>query len=464
DPVRRGDLRVRRIAQISEDGGDRDIEHVVTKAPAVRPSARDGTVVEEAGLHFACQHVVAEDSEPAESLVVAVPLEVLSAAGQSCLVCRKIDFDHVGDEDLHKIGAVLFRCYLLTIEDKRVDEFRQLRRTSVFVEDRRIVGRLSAVVAILVLDRDEAFVEERVALPSHLDEAPGFHRSTCIRPIIQDAHLRAARGGVNTHDLLIATKIADRDLERHFVEIEATLAVESCLAAAELQQVEDGLNVGVETVFTLAGERTMAATQRGDRLARIAIEVFLARDAGLGRVLPVVVIVVTGCRVALVIRRHHASSQLSAHAGSTIHSRHRVTLHQVLIRIIDVLDHPRERLQDCVLLFEGGGEAELISQSRAPSRHIVARQDVDLIKHTVVEPVVVWADARLFERVNCQRSEEHLGVVRLTVVKERVDVRRIRRIVKGDKWSVHMTGRVNSHRSSKRKERCAEGGCQVEGR
>ena len=51
-----------RVTQIREDGLNRDVEHIVAKAPTVGPAARDSVDTEEARLHRARQYVAPEDA------------------------------------------------------------------------------------------------------------------------------------------------------------------------------------------------------------------------------------------------------------------------------------------------------------------------------------------------------------------------------------------------------------------
>ena len=69
-------------------------------------------------------------------------------------------------------------------EDERVDEGRQLRRQRVLAEQRRVHFGRGAAVEILVLDRDQAFVEERIALARDLDEVDRSVRRRRLGPRI----------------------------------------------------------------------------------------------------------------------------------------------------------------------------------------------------------------------------------------------------------------------------------------
>ena len=56
------------------------------------------------------------------------------------------------------------------------------------------------------------------------------------------------------------------------MDVEPALRVLGHAGAAQLQQVEHRLDVGVEAVVTLAGERPVVPVELGDRLQRVAIE------------------------------------------------------------------------------------------------------------------------------------------------------------------------------------------------
>ena len=87
---------------------------------------------------------------------------------------------------------------------------------------------------------------------------------------------------------------------------------------AQLQQVEDRLDVGVEPVIALAGKRAIAVAQLGDRLRGVDVQVGVVGHAVLGRPFAVVVLVVLRRGVALVVRRHDAPAQSDGLAAARI--------------------------------------------------------------------------------------------------------------------------------------------------
>ena len=51
------DNRMGRIAQVTKQRQDRDVENVISEAPPIRPTAGDGPVIEEASLGRAVKHI-----------------------------------------------------------------------------------------------------------------------------------------------------------------------------------------------------------------------------------------------------------------------------------------------------------------------------------------------------------------------------------------------------------------------
>ena len=234
DAVGGGDRRIRRVSQVAENRGDSNINNVIAEAAAVRPATRDGAIIEEAGLDRARQSIAAENAETAEAFVIRIRRVTRATARETGRVGREIDFDQVRNKNPDKIGAIIFeRCHL-TAEEDLIDQLRQLRRRSVLLEKGRIRSRLRAAVKILVHDRDERFVEQRISLASDLDERTGINRRLRTLTFGQDPRGLAISRRVDTYHLLVATKVADRDLEHHRMSVEASLAIEDVIARAEI--------------------------------------------------------------------------------------------------------------------------------------------------------------------------------------------------------------------------------------
>ena len=85
------------------------------------------------------------------------------------------------------------------------------------LEDRRVHLGRGAAVEILVLDRDQAFVEERVALTGDLHEVT----EVGVPGGAENPDATTAGRGVDADDLLIAAELLDRDVERDRVDVEA---------------------------------------------------------------------------------------------------------------------------------------------------------------------------------------------------------------------------------------------------
>src|SRR4029453_13454959 len=157
----------------------------------------------------------------------------------------------------------------LAIEDNLVDQSRQFGSYRVLAE--QVVIRLGAgsAIAVLIGNGDQALVKERVALPGHLH--PGAvqlriaasHR-TSSGFIPQYLYLTSARGCVNAHNLLVTAQFAQRNHKAHHMNIEPALGVDA--RRTKLQQIENGIDVSIETIVTLACEREVTAAQVLDRL------------------------------------------------------------------------------------------------------------------------------------------------------------------------------------------------------
>ena len=223
------------------------------------------------------------------------------------------------------------------------------------------------------------------------------------------------------------------------MHVEAALAVEATAPGTERQQIEHGLDVGIEAVVALAGEREVATGEQLDRLARVAIEVRGIVDAGSGEPPPLVLAVVERRDQSLVVRRHDAGAEQLARATRPVDASHGVRLHQVLSRPADVLDDSIERLQDRLPVAELRGEVELVAERGTPGGDVLAECDVDLVAHVVVEAVLVRPDPRLLERIDGERGRQVLDAVLLG--DEGVDVGRVGGVVERDERGVHVTGR-----------------------
>ena len=131
---------------------------------------------------------------------------------------REVDFDQIGDENARDVGAICRRCHVRS-EDERVDEGRELRSHRVLAEQDRVhLGRRSAV-EILVLDRHQALVEERIALARDLNKVTESEAGR--GPENLDATPAGRR--VDPDDLPFAADLVERNIEHHRVDVEASL-------------------------------------------------------------------------------------------------------------------------------------------------------------------------------------------------------------------------------------------------
>jgi hypothetical protein len=159
-------------------------------------------------------------------------------------------------------------------------------------------------------------------------------------------------------------------------------------------------------------------------LRRITIQLASCSDAVLGWIVAVVTLIIKRGGDTLIIGRDYARSEHRAMIVlAMVHLGNGVGLHQILISVSDVVNDAKIRLQDCVLIPECRIEFELVTQRGSASSYVATSSDADLIEHVIIEVVLVWSDARLFVRINAQRSHQALHPV--PVLHERVNVRRV---------------------------------------
>ena len=148
-------------------------------------------------------------------------------------------------------------------------------------------------------------------MPPDLDEFTGE-----IRRFVVTEHRDPgpARRGVDADDLIGAIQLVQRDVQDDRVDVESALAVERFVGTAETQvQIEDRLNIGVETVIALTSESEIPVDQFVDRRRGVLIEVDCGADPLLGGVLAVVALVVFGSCQTLVVRRHQERTTVDPH-------------------------------------------------------------------------------------------------------------------------------------------------------
>ena len=62
----------RRIAQVANEGGDRDVDNVVAEAASIGPAAGNQSAIAERILDLALEHIAAEDAQAREARVVRI--------------------------------------------------------------------------------------------------------------------------------------------------------------------------------------------------------------------------------------------------------------------------------------------------------------------------------------------------------------------------------------------------------
>src|SRR5262245_38046823 len=213
-------------AQVADERRHRDIDNIVSKSAAVRPSAGHGAVTESC-LDRTRQRVAAEDAQPRETHVVWIRRMVHAAAGKPRRRGRQVHLDQIGNEDSRDVGAVRRRRDVSS-EHERVEERRQLRSQRVLLEQQRVKLRRRTAVEVFILDCDEPFVEQRIALTADLHEVAKVR----VTGGAKDLDAAPARGRVDAHNLLIAAELFERNVERHRMDVESTLRVHGLVCRA----------------------------------------------------------------------------------------------------------------------------------------------------------------------------------------------------------------------------------------
>src|SRR5262249_53325935 len=94
------------------------------------------------------------------------------------------------------------------------------------------------------------------------------------------------------------------------------------------------------------------------------------------------------------------SQQRPAIMLAMVHLGDSVGLHQILISVSDVVDDPKVRLQNRVLVPERRCERELVAQRSLAGSYIVTSGNVDLIEHVIIEVVLVGSHTGFFVGIN----------------------------------------------------------------
>ena len=205
-----------RIAQVTNQSSYGNVDNVISKASTVGPTTRNESAVLERILDVALQHVAAEDAQARETGVVRI---TWATARQTRLRRGEIDLDQIRNENAGNVGAIRLRSNR-RLEDKEIDQVREFRRLRILPEKFTINTRTRAAIQILISDRDESFVEERIALARDLHKRSIVFRLVLV---IQHSNRSSTRSCINTSKLLVASELGDWDFERHQMKIEPTL-------------------------------------------------------------------------------------------------------------------------------------------------------------------------------------------------------------------------------------------------
>src|SRR5262245_57179140 len=251
------------------------------------------------------------------------------------------------------------------------------------------------------------------------------------------------RGREYADGLLISTQFAERDAQRHHVYVKSTLRVFA--RVTQLEQVEDRLNVAVEAVIALSGERSVAPGEVKDRLPRILVQFIRRRDAFTRRVLADVALVVKRGGVALVIRWNDSAAECRRPARTVVDLLDAVSLSQILVRVADAVDDAEIGLEYRLAVFERRIELEPVSDGRAAGGDVATERDVQIVAQVVVEIVFVEADAGVLHRVDAERESQKF-IAALILADKRVNVGRVGRRIERYQRRVHVAGSERRYR------------------
>ena len=337
-------------------------------------------------------------------------------------------------------------------------------------EEVLVVDGLLRVPAVLLAERDDHLVEQRVAQARDLHPWPGLR--ALVVGAVGDPHLAAAGctpdaehrlgAGHVFGNRVVGRQLADRDLDRDRVDVERLQGVHAgrhhrrnqvqVLERTQVGEVEDRPEVDEERIVALACEHRLPRRQGVDsglgerrvvrRRARADVARRARQSAGehlcLGLVgVPMSVFV--SVRVAVPFAAVLAGGLRFLRLGLPVRrvdARHRVELALVPVRIAQRGDRAR-------VVEEGVGveqlllKAELVRDLGQPVAVVV---DVDRVENVVAELVEVRAACRSLGRY-VVGDDRHR--VRLVGADERIHVR-----VVGD-WVLADLGRLSVRRHSR---------------
>src|SRR5262245_6132178 len=87
---------------------------------------------------------------------------------------REVHFDDVRNKDARNVSPVRLWRRTRTAKYNRIEEMSQFRVQRIFGEEFGVFGRIGAAVKILIGNRNEAFVKQRITLPGDLHPSAFF--------------------------------------------------------------------------------------------------------------------------------------------------------------------------------------------------------------------------------------------------------------------------------------------------
>src|SRR6476659_8443985 len=87
------------IAQIAQQGNDRDIDHVIAEPAPVGPSAGNEASILKRILNTALENIATEDAQSRVSRIVRIGRIASAVARKANARSRQVDLDHIRDED-----------------------------------------------------------------------------------------------------------------------------------------------------------------------------------------------------------------------------------------------------------------------------------------------------------------------------------------------------------------------------
>ncbi len=344
------------------------------------------------------------------------------------------DLRQPGDAGQQRLDDVRPARLLHAEVEQGVQQARRLRVQRIPAEVRQVVGGRRPVELVLLADRDDDLVDQRVAEPRDLPPAA----SQVLAPVMAThVHAAALGGGPHADDGVARLRVLDgppvaRDVGlRHLqdervgviarnVVLAAALVAEADVRTAglvDVDPVEDRVQVEEERIVGGPHERLAAALDRGDGAIRH------------GRV------VGDRLRPDVVGRDRHVRRDPLRAPVMALPVRlpvEVVRLDEVDVRIVDRRDRGR-RVEERLRVAEALPELPPVRDVLAPVAGVV---DLDVVPRLWIELAEVRASGRLLERDPVGDDRQAAGSV---LRREGVDVRVVGRGVREDLWCLTVT-------------------------